>query len=160
MVRIEPVIRELPEKRLLGAQLEMSVAANQTALLWESFMSRKSEITSVASKDFWSVQVYPPNYFEQYDPAATFFKWAAVEVDAVDAIPEGMELLEIPAGLYAVFHYQGLATDPEIFRYIFAEWVPGSGYFLDDRPHFEIMGDKFRRNDPTSEEEIWIPIKI
>jgi AraC family transcriptional regulator len=32
-------------------------------------------------------------------------------------------------------------------------------YFLDDRPHFEILGDKYKNGDPDSEEEIWIPIK-
>jgi AraC family transcriptional regulator len=33
-------------------------------------------------------------------------------------------------------------------------------YELDDRPHFEILGDKYKNNDPNSEEEIWIPIKL
>ena len=159
MAGLEPVIRELSEKKLLGVSMEMSVAANQTPLLWKSFMPRRGEIQSVVSKDFWAVQVYPSDYFEKFDPDARFLKWAAVEVDAVDAIPEGIEILEIPAGSYAVFHYQGLAKNPEIFHYIYAEWVPRSGYFLDDRPHFEILGDKFDRNDPSSEEEIWIPIK-
>jgi AraC family transcriptional regulator len=29
---------------------------------------------------------------------------------------------------------------------------------VDDRPHFEILGIRYRNNDPNSEEEIWIPI--
>jgi AraC family transcriptional regulator len=29
---------------------------------------------------------------------------------------------------------------------------------LDDRPHFEVLGEKYKNNDPTSEKEIWIPI--
>ena len=28
----------------------------------------------------------------------------------------------------------------------------------DDRPHFEVLGDKFSRNSPGSEEEIWVPV--
>jgi AraC family transcriptional regulator len=30
---------------------------------------------------------------------------------------------------------------------------------LDQRPHVEVMGEKYKNNDPDSEEEIWIPIK-
>ena len=34
-----------------------------------------------------------------------------------------------------------------------------SKYSIDNRPHFEIIGEKYKNNDPNSEEEIWIPIK-
>jgi AraC family transcriptional regulator len=37
--------------------------------------------------------------------------------------------------------------------------LPNSNYHLDDRPHFEILGEKYKNADPGSEEEIWIPIK-
>jgi AraC family transcriptional regulator len=30
---------------------------------------------------------------------------------------------------------------------------------LDNKPHFEIMGDQYKNEDPDSEEELWIPIK-
>lgn len=39
-------------------------------------------------------------------------------------------------------------------------WLPASDYNLDNRPHFEVLGEKYKNNDPTSEEEIWIPIKL
>lgn len=159
MIEVEAVIKELPLKKLLGRQMEMSVKDNQTTLLWRSFMPRRNEIQSAVSKDLWAVQVYPTGYFEQFDPAAKFLKWAAVEVDRVDMIPEGMEMLEVPAGLYAVFLYKGHSANAEIFHYIYGEWLPASNYFLDDRPHFEILGEKFKKDDPTSEEEIWIPIR-
>jgi AraC family transcriptional regulator len=65
----------------------------------------------------------------------------------------------LPSGLYAVFDYKGSSNDQSIFLYIFGSWLPNSGYNLDDRPHFEVLGNKYKNNDPTSEEEIWIPIK-
>jgi len=37
--------------------------------------------------------------------------------------------------------------------------VPSSDYELDNRPQFEILGQKYKNNDPSSEEEIWIPVK-
>ena len=45
------------------------------------------------------------------------------------------------------------------FQYIFGTWMPDSGYKWDNRPQFEILGEKYKNNDPSSEEEIWIPIK-
>jgi AraC family transcriptional regulator len=82
-----------------------------------------------------------------------------VEVDIETQIPEGMETLTIPGGMYAVFHYKGLSTDTSIFEYIFKTWLPSSGYVLDDRPHFERLGEKYKNGDPNSEEDIFIPVK-
>ena len=70
-----------------------------------------------------------------------------------------MESFLLKKGLYAVFNYKGLSSDNSIFQYIFSKWIPESNYLLDDRPHFEILGVKYKNNDPNSEEEIWIPIK-
>jgi AraC family transcriptional regulator len=70
-----------------------------------------------------------------------------------------METIILQRGLYAVFDYKGLNTDNSIFQYILGTWLPTSDYELDNRPHFEVLGDKYKNNDPTSEEEIWIPIK-
>jgi AraC family transcriptional regulator len=46
------------------------------------------------------------------------------------------------------------------FKYIFEEWLPSAIYGLDNRPHFEILGAKYKNNDDSSEEEIWIPVKL
>jgi AraC family transcriptional regulator len=63
-------------------------------------------------------------------------------------------------GLYAVFNYMGISSEvSDFFKNSYAEWLPGSGYILDDRPHFEVLGEKYKSNDPSSEEEISIPIK-
>ena len=71
-----------------------------------------------------------------------------------------METYTLTGGLYAVFDYKGLSTDTKIFEYIFGTWLPRStNYLLGDRPHFEILGDKYKNNDLNSEEQIWIPIK-
>ncbi len=71
-----------------------------------------------------------------------------------------METYTLVRGLYAVFDYKGLHTDTKIFYYIFETWLPKSNdYCLDDRPHFEILGAKYKNNDPNSEEQIWIPVR-
>lgn len=149
----------LKEKKLIGKRITMSLANNKTGELWKSFMPRRNEIKNAISSDFFSLQTYSPDYFKIFNPHNEFEKWALVEVSDTKEIPTEMEVFDLPCGLYAVFFYKGLNTDPSIFQYIFSEWLPKSEYNSDDRPHFEILGAKYKNNDPESEEEIWIPIK-
>lgn len=143
---------------MIGKRLTMSLVNNKTAELWKSFMPWRKEITNKLTNDLISMQVYQPSYFTNFDPASEFEKWAAVEVADFNKVPNDMETFTLTGGLYAMFNYTGPANNPGIFQYIFAEWLPNSNYMLDNRPHFEVLGDKYKGNDPTSEEEIWIPI--
>ena len=112
------------------------------------------------SAERYSVQLYKPGYFEAFNPATIFEKWATVAVASPADTPADLETLVLPGGLYAVFKHLGSASaGPTIFRYIMESWLPTSGYALDERPHFEVLGEKYRPADPASEEEIWIPIK-
>jgi AraC family transcriptional regulator len=156
---MEPKILSSSEKRLIGKRLVMSFADNKTFELWKSFMVRRGEIINKLSGDLISIQIYPQNHFSDFNPNNKFEKWAAVEVSDFATIPHDLEAFILPGGLYAIFEYKGLSTDQRIFQYIFGEWLPSSDYILDDRPHFEVLGSKYKNNDPTSEEEIWIPIK-
>lgn len=71
-----------------------------------------------------------------------------------------MNTFILRGGLYAVFIHKGDASKAaQTFQYIFGTWLPNSAYVLDDRPHFEILGEKYKRDSPDSEEEVWIPIK-
>ena len=71
-----------------------------------------------------------------------------------------MEAYVLTGGKYAVFDYKGNPNNGgEAFQYIFQEWLPESGFSLDNRPHFEILGAKYKNNSDESEEEIWVPIK-
>lgn len=75
-------------------------------------------------------------------------------------MPVDLETLLLPGGLYVVFDYKGYCTDTSVFEYILGSRLPGSDYTLDDRPHFEVLGAKYRNNEPFSEEEIRIPVKL
>jgi AraC family transcriptional regulator len=154
-----PRIENLNEKKLIGKRLKMSLANNRTGELWASFMPRRKNISNHLTTDLISLQVYPSTHFSDFKPANLFEKWATVEVSDFDNVPNDLEKFILQGGLYAVFHYKGLSTDSSIFQYIFGTWLPNSDYVLDDRPHFEILGEKYKNNDPDSEEEIWIPIR-
>ncbi len=152
-------IEKLIEKKLIGKRITMSLVNNKTGELWRNFMPHRKEISNAVSNDLISMQVYQPSYFVNFNPTIEFEKWASVEVTNFDMVPNEMETFLLEGGLYAVFEYKGSSNDPSIFQYIFGTWLPGSNYLLDNRPHFEVLGDKYKNNDPNSEEEIWIPIK-
>ena len=154
-----PSIETSSKKKLVGMRLTMSLANNRIGELWRSFAPRRNEIANSLTTDLISLVVYKPTHFTDFKLTNEFERWAAVEVESLDNVPSEMESFVLPAGLYAVFHYRGLSTYNSIFQYIFGTWLPGSDYVLDDRPHFEILGDKYKNNDPASEEDIWIPIK-
>lgn len=156
---MDPRIETLAEKKLIGKQIQMSLTANKTPQLWQRFMSRRKEIKNNIDSNLYSINSYDPLYFDNFNPNATFEKWAAIEVSDFNTIPDEMETITLTGGLYAVFLYKGLNSNTEIFQYIFGTWLPNSEYILDNRPHFEILGEKYKNNDPNSEEEIWIPIK-
>jgi AraC family transcriptional regulator len=138
----------------------MSLVDNKTFELWRSFMPHRKSIRKALSSNLISLQTYDPVYFEQFDPRRPFTKWAAVEVDDFDHIPEGMETFTLPGGQYAVFHHRGPASaGGATFQYIFKTWLPYSEYVLDNRAHFEVLGEKYKNNEPDSEEEVWIPVR-
>lgn len=157
--KMEPRVEISKEKKLVGKRLPMSLSENKTGQLWKSFMPLCKEITNHLTIDFISLAIYKPTHFADFKPTNEFEKWAAVEVTDFGHIPDELETFTLTAGLYAVFNYRGSSTDHNIFQYIFGVWLPNSVYLLDDRPHFEILGDKYNNADPDSEEEIWIPIR-
>jgi len=155
-----PSIKITNEKKLVGKRLTMSYADYKTGELWSSFMPRRKDIINNLSNELISLVIYQPNHFADFKPTNEFERWATVEVLNFDNVPSEMETYLMPGGLYAVFRYRGSSSDSSAFyQYIFSDWLPNSDYVLDNRPHFEILGDKYKNNDPTSEEDIWIPVK-
>lgn len=161
MTFTEPRIETIPEKKLAGKHMKMCLAHNKTSELWRSFMTEIKEIKNIVSSDLISMQVYDKSLdFKDFNLNTQFEKWAAVEVSDFNSIPDNMDTYVLHGGLYAVFIYKGLpALFQNTFQYIFYTWLPNSEFELDNREHFELLGDKYKNNDPDSEEEVWIPVK-
>ncbi|UXX78417.1 GyrI-like domain-containing protein [Reichenbachiella carrageenanivorans] len=157
-----PRIVDMASEQLVGLSVEMSYTNNMTGWLWGQFMPRRHEIKNLVSQDKYSLQVFSAD-FDWYtaDPDTQFVKWAAMAVTHSTEVPSGMATLTLEGGQYAVFVHRGLASEFLItLHYILETWMPTSGYVPDtSRPQFEILGEKYRRDDPKSEEEIWFPIK-
>ena len=155
-----PRIEIINEKKLVGKRMSMSYANYRIGELWGSFMPRRKEITNHLTNDLISLVVYSPTHFENFNPTNEFERWATLEVESFNNVPADLETYILSGGLYAVFNYTGLSTGiSNFYQNIFTSWLPNSNYVLDNRPHFEVLGEKYKNNDPSSEEEIWIPIK-
>lgn len=154
---MQPRIETLREKKLVGKRMKMTFSEDKTSELWQSFMPRRKEIKNNLTTEMISMQVYNKSF--DFNPNTEFEKWATIEVSDFDNVPNRMETFLLKGGLYAVFIHKGSSTDNSTFQYIFAKWLPNAAYILDNRPHFEVLGKKYKNQDPRSEEEIWIPIK-
>lgn len=156
----KPRIERYPKKLLVGQHQPMTFANHNTQQLWQSFIPKVKELKNRIGTDLFSLEIYPIGYFDSFNPQVLFEKWAAVEISEPPSTITGLDLLTIPAGDYAVFIHKGpVAEGPKTYQYIFEIWLPSSTYQIDDRPHFAVMGEKYKPNANESEEEIWIPIK-
>lgn len=151
----------IAEKHLVGFSDRFSMSNQRIPQLWQKLMPRRGEISGALSTDFFSVEEYDDlSFFEAFNPTKEFKKWAAVEVNASADQSSDFERLHIPAGDYVVFTYVGLPSEAfKAYSYIFQSWIPLSEFDVDLRPHFALMGTKYKMNDSSSEEDIWIPIK-
>ncbi len=157
---MEPRIEILKEKKLAGLKMEMSFADNKTRELWQMFMPRRAELINSVCADLYSLEIYQPDFFKHFNPTSVFEKWAATEVSSFDQVPANMSTITIPQGLYAIFIHKGAASEAvKTYQYIFSTWMPQSNFIVDERPHFALMGSKYKNDDPDSEEEIWIPVR-
>jgi AraC family transcriptional regulator len=160
---VEPRIEILSPKKLVGVGARMSLADDSTPQLWQSLMPRRTEIENRLTREYISLRAYGKSGMapaEMFAPKTEFEKWAAVEVDGHENIPEGMRGYSLEGGVYAVFVHRGPASAFALtMQRIFLEWLPASDYELDDREHFEVLQEGWSPVDPSVEEEIWVPIR-
>ncbi|MBO6880269.1 GyrI-like domain-containing protein [Winogradskyella sp.] len=151
---MNPRIVTIQEKRLIGMKSHMLRHQMESIIsLWKQFMPRKSEVSDWVNGELIAMQ--------EYEDLGNFNKpfeiWACAEVSEINNIPEGMMSYTIPSGLYAVFLHKGMDAGATYQR-IMTKWLPNSGYQIDDRPHFQIMGSKYKNGSPDSEEDFYVPI--
>lgn len=157
---ITPRIEQIEDRLVVGMKTTTSIMdiGMNTKKLAQVFMPRRAEVKNRIGTHVFSIQDYGPNYNPQ-DRTAMFDKWVAVEVEAIEAIPNEMESFLIVSGTYAVFDFKGAVADfPKVKAYIFREWLPKSGYQLDQKVHFELLNEDYSKDLQNVEEEIWIPI--
>lgn len=155
-------IESVNAKKIVGLKIRMTLSDNKTVHLWKTFMPLLYGVKARVNASLLAVQEYAAKLdFASFSADDEFEMWAGVEVLSFDEQPEELETLVLASGQYATFLYRGKPEGMQFaYRNFFENWLPGSGYALDARPHFQVMGEKYKKDDPDSEEEVWIPIRV
>ena len=145
---------------LQGKSTFLSLANDATPQLWRQFI-QEAKGSLPATINRYNGTVYPAGFdMRTFGDNTVMQRWAAVEARVADQWPQSWDTLEIPPGEYATFTYKGLPSGfGNALAYFYQQWLPSSGYVLDERPHFEVLGPDYRPDDPDAEETVWIPIK-
>ncbi|MGJ8549521.1 GyrI-like domain-containing protein [Winogradskyella wichelsiae] len=152
-----PRIIKCKAKRVVGISTKMTKEQYfKITQLWQEFMPIKKEINNINPKEFIAVQQFPKE--TTIENIVDYTIWACVEVSHFKDIPKGMSSFVIPAGEYAVFLQKGMDAS-KTYQSIMTQWLPKSGYAIDNRPHFQIMGETYKNGSPDSEEDFYIPIQ-
>lgn len=148
--------------QLAGISIETSIMEKRTRDIWKQFRTLQKDIPNQITDKSYSVEVYPAGVDMKFlNEKTRFEKWAAVAVSSTEDLPDGVKSLTINESLYANFLHRGtLDTFPETMHEFYSIWLPESEYEIDDRPHFEVMDERYKGPaDPSSIEEIYVPVK-
>jgi AraC family transcriptional regulator len=90
---------------------------------------------------------------------ARFTYLTGVEVDRIDAVPDGMIALTIAGGRYAVSTHSGpIACIKDTFKQVFGNWLPATPHRHLPLPDFELYDDRFDPATREGEVDIHVPI--
>ena len=117
--------------------------------LWQAFNERINEVEGRSGEVTFGVCY-------DADEAGNFRYLAGAKSDAA---ARGMDLVEVPAGRYAVFTHKGHVSDlPKTVYTIWNKCLPDLGLTPTGAPDFERYDSRF---DPTTgfgSVEVWIPV--
>ncbi|WP_179019516.1 GyrI-like domain-containing protein [Winogradskyella forsetii] len=151
-------IKHCPERKVVGLSATMKQKEHhKIAELWKRFMPRKREIGNLVSEELIAMQIFPEDKTAEVNNEYNI--WACAEVSNFETIPKGLEVFSIPQGKYAVFLHKGMDASAT-YQKIMTEWLPTSDFKIDNRPHFQVMGAKYRNGSADSEEEFYVPVKL
>lgn len=94
-------------------------------------------------------------------PAAELVSWAGVILADPDAFPagiEGLEIVNVPAGTYAVMEHKGpYETLRDAYGWLYGTWLPNCGREMRDQPSLEVY-----LNDPreTAPEDLRTDVRV
>lgn len=126
--------------------------------LWERFNARRGSLPARHPEVSYGYLCYgeAPNP-EREDE---FNYLAGIEVDPEAPVPEGMEAVAIPEGLYAVFEHVGpIWTFQETLRQIYSAWLPASDYACSGLGDVERYDERWSPDGEDSVFEYWVGVE-
>lgn len=156
----KPEFRDRATFRIVGIERHTENGIPAIREAWTEFAKRSSEIKHAVSDAAYGIEDYSRNFDMNNGGFPKYYYMAGLEVDSLDEIPEGMTGKEIPAAHYAVFSYSGsLDSLHDFFGYIYADWMPHSGYSMDLKLSLDFEYYPERVMDVNQAKlEIWVPV--
>lgn len=156
-LNLKPQIKEIKEKKVVYVQA-LGKYADSAGQAWDQLCEfMKQEKLFTFGLETIGIGHDDPGVTEgdklRYDACMTVKK---------DVQPKGnVGVKVISGGKYAIFKYKGPYTNLEqIYNYIFKNWLPASGYELEDRPCFEKYVNNPEKNKPENyKTHIYVPLK-
>lgn len=148
--KFQPQFITKPAFTVVGLRISTTPKSAEIPALWDTFGPRIDEVPHSAEPQ---VSYGLMGNFSEHAMDYT----AGVSVTGAADVPAGMTRWDVPENTYAVFETT-LATIPQTFEHIFAEWLPGSGYRQKDDVYFERYGETFSPDDKPVL-SIYIPVE-
>ena len=154
-------IENISKRKLIGLSIEDSLKQNEIVNVWKKFIPLSKDIPENVKGQFCSLSIYASvNFMNDFSNQTKFKRGAFVEVNDLNYTHNKLETF-FAEGLFAVFLHKGLPSEGEkTFRFIFEQWLIESEYEWALPYHFERLPLNYNPNNPESEEEIWLPIKL
>lgn len=154
---MKPRIVEKPSFTVVGLKCTSTLKENHIPELWNEFIPRIREIQNQANQN---VTIGLCEFcMNPYDDEFTYM--ACTPVINVKEVPDGMEVKTVSAQKYVVVTHKGsVETLGDAYDYIYAIWLPKSGYELAEADDFEWYDERFLGPDhEESEVDIYVPIQ-
>lgn len=146
---------DTPAMTLVGLRYQGKNQNNEISAMWDVFNHRASEIAHMLEGAAYGVCRVPPDL-----PEGEFEYIACIPVSQVEAVPEGMQVVELPALKCAAYPHHGkLDKLGETYEALYQGWLPQSGLEVVE-PGFdmEYYGKEFDFSD-KSVFYIYVPVK-
>lgn len=145
-----PRMQERAAFRVVGLGTDCSFTqTGAIPALWQAFNAREGDVNGIIKGAAYGVCCMA-------DEEGNFRYIAGVE--ATGATP-GMEAVDLPSQVYAVFTHAGHISDlPKTVYTIWNKMLPDAGLQAASAPDFERYDDRFDGRTGRGEVEIWIPM--
>lgn len=150
---LTPEIIELKERIFIGAKTtyygvesDKNNVAEKLPGLWEDFLLRLEEISNTIPGASYGI-------ISETEGASDELNYhAATEVTNAYNIPEGLEVIELPAQKYAKFAHKGEVKKLDMtVNYIYSTWLAASDYSYANAADMEVYGPEYH---PTSDQSV------
>ena len=151
---MKPTIVEKKAFTIVGMKYEGKNENDEILELWPRFMQNVDKIENrVNEVEYFGYDTWT----EKINETGEFIYYAAAEVGGEGQVPEGMDVISIPASEYAVFTLENKNVHNAV-QEVFKKWLPESGYKLSGNYDFEYYDENFRPDDENAKIYFYIPV--